>query len=164
MQANRAMRALLQRYHVDPACVPPLNLYPVWKKVDDTGRPYWGCGKDSSYLPRENLSWMEWDMNETYLSTNKPGKIREVLILTVSSVKAWKDTLEKRYPETPFCLFFNYDDGSFQEPDPGKEPYRCTFARFWAIREGETVLDFSDFEDRNEPAMMDVCNTRGRHT
>ena len=107
---------------------------------------------------RTALSWQEWDGNETHLSTDDPGKIQEVLTHTIGILKAWKETLEKRYPETPFCLFFNFDDGSLQEPDPGKEPYRGTFARFWAIREGEKVLDDSDLEELDEPAWMEKCN------
>lgn len=163
MQANRAMRELLKRYGVDLFSVPPMDLYPIQKKEDETGRPYWGVWDmdKQGVSTRTALSWQEWDGNETYLSTDDPGKIQEVLTLTIGILKAWKETLEKRYPEMPFCLFFNFDNGSLQEPDPGKEPYRGTFARFWAIREGEKVLDFSDFEDWTEPAMMDICNARG---
>ena len=154
MQANRAMRELLKRYGVDLSSVPPMDLYPIRKKVDETGRPYWGVWDmdKQGASARTALSWQEWDGNETYLSTDDPGKIQEVLTHTIGILKAWKETL--------FCLFFNFDDGSLQEPDPGKEPYRGTFARFWAIREGEKVLDYPNLEELDEPALMEKWNVK----
>ena len=87
MQANRAMRELLKRYGVDPFAVQPMDLYPIRKKEDETGRPYWGVWDMDRHgaSARKALSWQEWDGNETHLSTDDPGKIQEVLTLTFHS-------------------------------------------------------------------------------
>ncbi len=169
MRANRAMREVLKKYGIDIDAVLPMDLYPIWQGEDALGRPYWGvsnfCGMGKpSGEALENLSRAEWDDNDTYIGTRVPGDIPALLEITIRYLKAWEEELISRFPDTVFYVFSNYDDGSLAVLEPSDEPCPGTCSRFWAVRDGQEVVDFSDFEDWETPALMEKCNAPTEET
>ena len=169
MKANRAMREVLKKYGIDLDAVPPMDLYPIWQGEDALGHPYWGvsnfCGMGKpSGEALENLSRAEWDGNDTYIGTRVPSEIPALLEMTVRFLKAWEEDLVSRFPDTVFYVFSNYDDGRWEAVASGEEPSRGTVSRFWAVREGQEVVDFSDFEDWETPALMAKLNAPTEET
>ena len=72
IQPNKAMKLLLQQQKIEIHDVPAINAYPIWKKQDQAGRPYWGVSDywhlDQNGVPAsEDLSQLEWDGNEVHL-------------------------------------------------------------------------------------------------
>ena len=164
IQPNKAMKLLLLQHKISIDDVPVNNAYPIWKKQDRAGRPYWGVSDfwhlDQKGVPAsEDLSQLEWDGNEVHLDTYAEDQIPEILRESIGTIKAWMLQLEHEGPDVPFLILASYDDG--EELD-NKEDfqdgcYSITF-RFWATRGGNTVVNLSSFEDWEQPALLAVCN------
>lgn len=164
MQFNTNMRKLLQDHGLrDVEQIAPYSSYPIWQKHDVIGRPYWGVshfwGIDRTPVSGEtDLSILEWDGNEVYLSAQSKEDIPKILTTAIGILKAWKTELELKYPNIPFYLFASYDNGDALILDEGEEPTQAVFLRFWAYRDINTVCDFSDFDTWNDPALVEQCN------
>ena len=164
IQTNKSMKLLLQQHKIDADDVPAMDAYPIWKKQDQAGRPYWGVSDfwhlDQNGVPAsEDLSQLEWDGNEVHLDANAEDQIPGILKDAFGIIKAWMRQLEQEEPNTPFLILASYDDG---EELVNKEVfpdgcYSITF-RFWAPRGGNTVVDLSSFEDWEQPALLAVCD------
>ena len=164
MQMNQSMQKLLQDHAIaDIKNIALDNAYPIWQKQDAAGRPYYGTshfwGMDRTPVSAErDLSILEWDGNEVHLDTEKEEDIPRILTSAIGILKAWKAELEQKYPHTPFYLFASYDNGDALVLDEGEAPTQCIFLRFWAYRGINTVIDFSDFDKWDAPAIIEQCN------
>ena len=165
-QPNKAMKRLLQQHGIDVDDVPVKNAYPIWKKHDPAGRPYWGVSDfwhlDQNGVPSsEDLPQLEWDGNEVHLDACSEGQISGILRKSIGIIKAWERQLEREEPDMPFLILANYDDGAelVNKADFPNGCYSITF-RFWAPRGRNTVVDLSFFDDWEQPALLTVCNKR----
>ena len=164
IQTNKSMKLLLQQHKIDADDVPAMDAYPIWKKRDQAGRPYWGVSDfwhlDQNGVPAsEDLSQLGWDGNEVHLDTNAEDQIPGILKEAIGIIKAWMRQLEQEEPNTPFLILASYDDGEelVNKEDFPDGCYSITF-RFWAPRGGNTVVDLSSFEDWEQPALLAVCD------
>ncbi len=164
IQPNKSMKLLLQQHKIDVDVIPAMDAYPIWKKQDQAGRPYWGVSDfwhlDQNGVPAsEDLSQLEWDGNEVHLEANAEDQIPGILKDAIGIIKAWMRQLEQEEPNTPFLILASYDDGEelVNKEDFPDGCYSITF-RFWAPRGGNTVVDLSSFEDWEQPALLAVCD------
>ena len=165
IQPNRTMRRLLQQYRIHVNDVPAQNTYPIWKKRDQEGRPYWGVSDfwnldQNTVFASEDLSQLEWDGNEVHLDAYAEDQIPEVLRESIGIIKSWMVQLEHEEPDVPFLILASYDDGA-ELVNREDFPDGCcsiTF-RFWAPRDGEPVVNLASFEDWEQPALLAACNT-----
>ena len=164
IQPNKSMKLLLQQHKIDVDDIPAMDAYPIWKKQDQAGRPYWGVSDfwhlDQNGVPAsEDLSQLEWDGNEVHLDANAEDQIPGILKDAFGIIKAWMRQLEQEEPNTPFLILASYDDGEelVNKEDFPDGCYSITF-RFWAPRGGNTVVDLSSFEDWEQPALLAVCD------
>ena len=164
IQPNKAMKLLLQQQKIEIHDVPAINAYPIWKKQDQAGRPYWGVSDfwhlDQNGVPAsEDLSQLEWDGNEVHLDANAEDQIPGILKDAFGIIKAWMRQLEQEEPNTPFLILASYDEGEelVNKEDFPDGCYSITF-RFWAPRGGNTVVDLSSFEDWEQPALLAACS------
>ena len=78
----------------------PDDSYPVWTKNDPFGRTYFGvgnfCGTDMAIKEDTDLSWMEWEGNEVFLSDEDSQVLFE---RAVGIIKGWRDQLVKDFQE-----------------------------------------------------------------
>ena len=164
IQPNKSMKLLLQQHKIDVDDIPAMDAYPIWKKQDQAGRPYWGVSDfwhlDQNGVPAsEDLSQLEWDGNEVHLDANAEDQIPGILKDAFGIIKAWMRQLEQEEPNTPFLILASYDDGEelVNKEDFPDGCYSITF-RFWAPRGGNTVVDLSSFEDWEQPALLAACS------
>ena len=164
IQPNKSMKLLLQQHKIDVDDIPAMDAYPIWKKQDQAGRPYWGVSDfwhlDQNGVPAsEDLSQLEWDGNEVHLDANAEDQIPGILKDAFGIIKAWMRQLEQEEPNTPFLILASYDEGEelVNKEDFPDGCYSITF-RFWAPRGGNTVVDLSSFEDWEQPALLAACS------
>ncbi len=160
IQPNKSMKLLLQQHKIDVDDIPAMDAYPIWKKQDQAGRPYWGVSDfwhlDQSGVPAsEDLSQLEWDGNEVHLDTNAENQIPGILKEAIGIIKAWMLQLEHEGPDVPFLILASYDDGAelVNKEDYPDGHYSITL-RFWASRGGNTVVNLASFEDWEQPALL----------
>lgn len=164
MKINNRMKSLLQEYRVEAIEGIPWNdTYPIWENTDIAGRVYWGvssfCGLNNHPIHKsQDLSRLEWDSNEVYLDGRTDEDVAEILWNAIGILKFWKNELETRYPDTPFYLFASYDYGDMLIPEEGESPVRSVTLRFWADRGGDTVINLTDFDCWEQPAILEYCN------
>lgn len=167
MRMNQAMAELMRKHgitHVDQ--IPQNCAYPVWVKKDKAGRPYWGVShfwnldNDSTLASYHDFSQLEWDGNEVYLGVENEYEVQNILKTAVGILSFWKAELEAKYPETSFYLIASYDNGDMQILDEGESPTKSVTLRFWADRSNACVIDLSDFEDWEQPAILIHCNSK----
>lgn len=164
MHDNRAMKLLLAEHGVDPEMIDPADDYPIWQKQDLIGRPYWGVLhfwnlNQASIDAGRDLALLEWAGNEVNLDANTPAEIPEILRKAIGVMKAWKDTLQQAYEETPFILFASCDDGAeLVHAEDHPDGFFSVTLRFWAPRNSKPVLDFEAFDDWAQPAILEFCN------
>ena len=165
IQPNRSMRRLLQQYRIHVNDVPAQNTYPIWKKRDQAGRPYWGVSDfwnldQTRPTSSEDLSRLEWDGNEVHLDAYAEDQIPEILRESIGIIKSWMVQLEHEEPDMPFLILACYDDGAelVNKEDFPDGCYSITF-RFWAARGGNTVVNLASFEDWEQPSLLAACNT-----
>ncbi len=60
-----------------------------------------------------------------------------------------------RYPDTSFYLFASYSNGDMLILNEGESPTKSITMRFWAHRGENTVIDLSDFDDWDQPAIVE---------
>lgn len=137
--------------------ISPDNEYIVWQKTDLYGRDYYGVGnfwnivrKDEDIEEECNLSWLEWDGNETNIDNEFSDKVDLLFEKTISVMKSWQLQLKELCPDGRFAILASYDDGSALIEE--SEPYFGFTLRFWKIREGQGP-DIS-IEEQNQPVMM----------
>ncbi len=122
---------------------PPIDEYPIRKKPDPFGRSYFGvchfCDMDIHIEKDCDLSWLEWDGNEVYLS----GNDKEALFRKAIGIfKSWQAQLQSQFPEDQFAMLASFDDGSLlfepeSESDHQSDLHQSFTLRFWKIREGQ---------------------------
>ncbi len=164
IQPNRTMRRLLQQYRIHVNDVPAQNTYPIWKKQDQAGRPYWGVSDfwnldQNGVSASEDLSRLEWNGNEVRLDVYAEDQIPGILIESIGIIKAWMLQLEHDEPDTQFLILACYDDGTelVNKEDFPDGCYSITF-RFWATRGENTVVNLASFEDWEQPALLAACS------
>ena len=164
IQPNKAMKLLLQQHKISADDVPAQNIYPIWKKQDHAGRPYWGvsdfCHLDQNGISAsEDLSQLEWDGNEVHLDAYAEEQIPEILRESIGILKAWKLQVEHEEPDIPFLILASYDDGEelVNKEDFPDGFYSITF-RIWAPRSGNTIVNLASFADWEQPAFLAICN------
>ena len=164
IQSNKTMKLLLQQYKINVDDIPAKDAYPIWKKYDQAGRPYWGVSDfwnlDQYGVPAsEDLSQLEWAGNEVNLDAYAEDQIPGILREAIGIIKAWMLQLEHEEPDVPFLILASYDDGAEQvnREDFPDGCYSITF-RFWAPRGENTVVNLSAFEDWEQPALLTACN------
>lgn len=164
IQPNKSMKLLLQRHKINVDDVPAQNTYPIWKKQDLAGRPYWGVSDfwhlDQNGIPAsEDLSRLEWDGNEVNLDAYTENQIQGILRESIGIIKAWMLQLEHEEPDIRFLILASYDDGAelVNKEDFPDGCYSITF-RFWALRGSNTVVNLATFEDWEQPAVLAACN------
>lgn len=125
--------------------ITPVDSFPIWKKEDPYGREYYGvanfCGLDRLIKVDTDLSWLEWDGNEIYLS----GKDKDLLFKrAVGIIKSWRSQLTCSYPDEHFAILASYDDGSLLAEECEKE---SSFTlRFWKKRDGQGLDENTAFD------------------
>ena len=164
IHSNKTMKLLLQQHRIDVNDVPAKNSYPIWKKQDQAGKPYWGVSDfwhldQNGVSAAENLSQLEWDGNEVHLNAYAEDQIPGILRESIGIIKAWMLQLEHDEPDMPFLILASYDDGAelVNREDFPDGCYSITF-RFWAVRGGNTVVNLALFEDWEQPALLAACN------
>ena len=157
------MKLLLQQYKIEFHDLSVKNEYPILKRHDCSGRPYWVISYpsylDHNVSASEDLSQLEWDRNEVYLDACSEAEISKILLEALEIMNDWKRQLTHMEPDTPFLILATYDDGVElinKEAHPGGW-YSITF-RFWAPRGANTVLNLEDFEDWEQPAILLAVN------
>ncbi|MGX8774035.1 MAG: hypothetical protein ACSW8G_03140 [Bacillota bacterium] len=147
------MRDLLQRQAISIEEVPAGGSCPVWKKLDETGKPYWGvsdfCHMDDDVSGSEDLTRLEWDGNDFHLDADSDGDVPDILREGISLMKAWEQQLIMEEQEMAFVILASYDDGSFC----GSPSLNL---RLWADRGGEEPADLSGFEEQEQPGLISV--------
>ena len=164
IQSNKAMKLLLQQYNINIDDISANNAYPIWKKHDQAGRPYWGVSdfwnlNQNGVPASEDLSQLEWDGNEVHLDAHAEDRIPGILIESIGIIKAWLLQLEHEEPDMTFLILASYDDGAelVNKEDFPDGCYSITF-RFWATRGKNTVVNLASFEEWEQPALLAVCN------
>ena len=164
IQPNKTMRSLLQQYQIDINDIPANDAYPIWKKQDQAGRPYWGVADfwhldQNGVLASDDLSQLEWDGNEVHLDAYAEDQIPGILREAIGIIKAWMRQLEHEEPDMPFLILASYDDGAelVNKEDFPDGCYSITF-RFWAPRGGNPVVNLASFADWEQPALLAVCS------
>ena len=164
IQPNKAMKSLLQRHKIDINDIPANDAYPIWKKQDQAGRPYWGVADfwhldQNGVLASYDLSQLEWDGNEVHLDAYAEDQIAVILREAIGIIKSWTLQLEHEEPDMLFLILASYDDGAelVNKEDFPDGCYSITF-RFWAPRGRNTVVNLASFEDWEQPALLAVCN------
>lgn len=164
IQLNKAMKLLLQQHKIDVDAVNTNNSYPIWKKQDQAGRPYWGVSDfwnldQNGVSASEGLSQLEWDGNEVHLDAYAEDQIPGILRESIGIIKAWMVQLEHDEPDMPFLILANYDDGAelVNKEDFPDGCYSITF-RFWAPRGGNAVVNLASFEEWEQAALLAACN------
>lgn len=167
MKMNHAMQCLLRKYGIDePSAIPQNSEYPIWVKKDQTGGPYWGVSlfwnmdRDKNWVTTQDLSCLEWDGNEVYLNAENQLEVQRILKKAIGILNFWKNELETKYAEIPFCLFASYDNGDMQIVDEGEVPVKSVTMRFWADRGTDSVINLSEFDNWEQPAIIVRCNSR----
>ena len=163
MQSNKAMKLLLQQHKINVDDVPAQNTFPIWKKRDLAGRPYWGVSDfwhldQNGVSASEDLSRLEWDGNEVNLDAYAEDQIQGILRESIGIIKAWMLQLEHEEPDIPFLILASFDDGAelVNKKEFPSGCYSITF-RFWALRGRNTVVNLASFEDWEQPALLADC-------
>ena len=166
MISNITMKKLLSKHKIRSIHrILPDDAYPIWKKCDAVGRPYWGVasfwGMDKQPIPsHQNLSQLEWDGNEIHLEATSPEDVTNILRKAVGIMRFWKEYLEARYPDTPFYLIATFNDGNVQILDADDTPTQSVTLRFWAERGSNDIIALDDFKIWEQPAIIGYCNFR----
>ena len=167
MHMSESMKKLLDYYSIadlEKASHIPSRArrYRIWKKTAADGQSFWGvlnfCGMNTCNVSGDrHLGWLEWDGNEVYLRTGFAAEVPKLLKRATGIMKYWKKQLERDYPETPFIIFASY--GNYLEflEDDDEESYYVNM-RFFAVRDGDTVLNFEGMENNTQPVMWYCCN------
>lgn len=139
--------------------ITPNTGYPIWMKRDTFGREYFGvgnfCGLERTIKGNTDLSWLEWDGNEVFVSdTDKVLLFKK----TVGIIKGWISQLVENYPADRFVVFASFDAGDECENDSamvgGCESEMFFTLRFWKKRDGQGLDENTSF---NQPVIM-WCN------
>ena len=164
IQSNKAMKLLFQQHKINVDDISADNAYPIWKKRDQAGRPYWGVSDfwnldQNRPTSSEDLSQLEWDGNEVHLDAYAEDQIPGILIESIGIIKAWMQQLEHEEPDMLLLILASYDDEGelVNREDFPDGCYAITF-RFWAARGENTVVNLASFEDWEQPALLAVCN------
>ena len=168
MLMSESMKCLLEFYGIDDivktAHIPSrVGRYNIWTKSDSLGRTYWGamdfCGidRDGAYGDK-NLGWLEWDGNEVYLSVASAGKVPTLLKRAAGIMKYWKKQLKRNWPEIPFIIFASYSN-NLEDREEDEEIFHSVTMRFFAVRDGDTLLDFEEMRNNQQPVMWLYCNS-----
>ncbi|MEN6420269.1 MAG: hypothetical protein ABFC73_15240 [Clostridiaceae bacterium] len=155
MILNESAKALFGAVSTEDA--PLDNAYPVWVKTDACGRTYYGVSDfwnlDHSIPEDADLSWLEWDGNETRIDTPFRENIDELYLKTIGIFKSWREQLERNYLHERFVILASFDDGS--ELAEASDFSLSFTLRFWKVREGSGP-------DENltslQPIIMEICN------
>lgn len=124
--------------------------YPIWDKKDPFGRTYFGagnfCGMDKSIHEDTDLSWLEWDGNEVYISDDD-----KVLLFkkAIGIMKGWINQLIEDFPNDRFVVFASFDDGNAMDDE--SENNMSFTLRFWKKREGQGLDEGTEFD---QPVIM----------
>jgi len=123
---------------------------------DPQDRPYWLMGSlvGKESLPvsgTTNLSWLEWDHNEVYLSLQEAGSIDALLKCMLGILRFWETEMKRNAPDVSFCMMASYDYGEPDEED-GVEP--SVTLRFWADRGDPSVADTENLEHYAQPVLV----------
>ena len=136
----------------------PRTEYPVRKKINHAGQPYWGvddfCGLDKSSVEASvNLTDLEWDGNEVYLAHTTD--ILELVKYGLGIIFSWKKQLERKYPQIPFDILLSIDRGD-EDVSPS------VTLRFWAIRNRYHYIEpsSSELQKLKQPVLMEQINYR----
>ena len=164
MKLNSAMKSLLEQYKIDNLhLILQDSSYPIWKKEDAIERKYWCvsnfCGMDKKQIKStQDLSQLEWDGNEVCLDAYTDEDVADMLKRAIGILLFWKSELQTRYSDTSFYLFASYDNGDMQVLDEGESPVKSITVRFWADRGENTVINLADFDNWDQPAIMEYIN------
>ena len=92
-----------------------------------------------------DLSWLEWDENEVYISNDDKMLLFKKAI---GIMKGWRDQLVDDYPDDRFVVFASFDDGSSMVEECERE---MSFTlRFWKKRDGQGLDDNTKY---NQPVI-----------
>ncbi len=130
--------------------------YAITEYRDPQDRPYWLVGSmdGKESLPvsgTTNLSWLEWDHNEVYLSLRETGSVAALLKHMLGILRFWEDEMKQNAPDVSFCMMASYDYGEPDEED-GVEP--SVTLRFWADRGDPSVADTENPERYAQPVLV----------
>jgi len=167
MHMSKSMKELLDYHSITnlekASHIPPrARRYRIWKKYNAEAEPWWGvlnfCGMSTDGISADrHLGWLEWDGNEIYLSVSSAAEVPTLLKRAAGIMKYWKKQLEHDYPEIPFIIFASYGDNLEFIEDDEEENYYVNM-RFFALRNGDRLLDFDGMENNAQPVMWYCCN------
>lgn len=166
MKFNQAMQQLFQQYSLNPGdSFPECSDYPIWRKTDAAGRPYWGtgsfCGMERKCVPPDaNLSYLEWDGNEVHLSGETMGDTAALLRQMMGILAFWERELTDKYPDTAFWLMASYDDGHDLVDVEDDQPIPTITLRFWTDRGDTSVADVENLDRYAQPVMVVYCKEK----
>ena len=133
--------------------IEPQAGYPIWRKLNQAGQPYWGagdfCGIVTSLVNDDyDLTELEWNGNEVHISYS--DNISSMLIYGLVIVSALKTQLETEYSNTPFDIVLSIDEGD-EDITPS------ITVRFWAVRNQEHFIKplMQELERFSQPVLME---------
>ena len=119
--------------------IAPDKGYPIWKKRDSFGRDYYGvanfCGLGEPKKEDEDLSWLEWEGNEVFISDNGNGNPELLFKHSIGIIKDWIKQIQENYPDDRFAIIASFDDGSALIEEC--EVQQSFTLRLWKIRDGQ---------------------------
>ena len=139
------------------------STYPIWGKKDQIGRSYWGVSHfwnmdvSKNCISNQDLSRLEWDGNEVHFGAETKQEVRNVLKNTIGILPFLEEWARIKIP-TGHLLFASYDNGDMQIVDEGELPIKSITLRFWADRGNNSVINLSDFDNWDQPAIIVRCN------
>lgn len=143
---NKNAKTLFDESIVDE--IRPIDRYPIWEKTDPYGRKYYGvanfCGVGGPASEDDDLSWLEWDGNEIFISDPDSKDVDALFKETIGIMKSWHNQLQDRFPDEKFVILASFDDGSFMIEEC--EPMPSFTLRFWKVREGQGLEEDCDYE------------------
>lgn len=156
MRMNRSMQQLLLQLPGEGIAAAKHTAFPVWEKRDLSGRAYWGtgafCGMDKRPVAgNTNLSLLEWDGNEVYLSAEETDSVPALLMQMMAVLRFWEKEMRLRFPKVSFFIMASFDGGVPGEED-GIAP--SVTLRFWADRGDASVAATDDLERYAQPVLV----------
>lgn len=155
MKLNKSMEALLSQ--IDSTISVCINTdYTITEYQESAGRSYWLVGNRNStkhlaVTASTNLSWLEWDLNEVYLTTDETGTINKLLEQMLAILRFWEQEMKRRFPDVSFYAMASFDCG---EPEEEDGPASSVTLRFWADRGDMTVADTQHLERYGQPVLV----------
>ena len=136
--------------------IPPVNKFPIWKKIDPYGRDYFGVSHfwnmDTHIEKSCDLSWLEWDGNEVLIKNNNHDNALGMFVETIGIMKAWQTQMQEQFPDDRFMILASFDNGQ-QLVECNCDRSQSFTLRFWKIRNNQGLDEKIDIDSYEQPVI-----------